>query len=152
MSDTRTPGSSGQNADSSTPIDVPVVVEELRALRRDFDQNLRQLNRAVDRLEGKLRALGVGPQGGDSPDARLKPPPALALRSDGRVLLSIAHVAADVDVSTRERWEGVVLTDEEVGEVRHRVSGACDEAAGHLVGQVLAEGANPERDPDEGGA
>jgi hypothetical protein len=61
-------------------------------------------------------------------------------------------VGEGVDVSAREHWIGVVLTNAEQGDVQARVSEACDDAAGHLVGRMLGQDAQPEADPDQGGS
>jgi hypothetical protein len=61
--------------------------------------------------------------------------PRLALRSDGRVLLSTADLEG-VDLSSRERWEGVLLSEAEARDVLGRVS--FDEAAAKTAGHLIA--------------
>jgi hypothetical protein len=155
MSDNRTPGAAGQSTDPPALPDVSTIVEELRALRRNAEQRFLDFQSAIAELEAKLHAIALDPHGEHasvSPAVRLKPPPALAYRSDGRVLLSIAHVGKGVDISAREHWVGVVLTEAEQGDVQARVSEACDEAAGNLVGRMRGQDAQPEADPDLGGS
>jgi hypothetical protein len=154
MSDVRIPGAAGQNPDPYASMNIADVLEQLRALEREIEQQLPRLRAATERLEVVLRATENEPAGelGDDeesettettseatapdPDRARLPAPALALRSDGKVLLSVAYLRG-VDLSERERWEGVVLTRAEATDARERVSGACDDAAAHLAGRLL---------------
>jgi hypothetical protein len=74
----------------------------------------------------------------------------LALRSDGKTLLSVAHLQG-VDLTGRERCTFVVLTEDEVGRIRDRLSNAFDEAAGRVAGRLLWEGKKGEDGGNEGG-
>lgn len=155
MSDTRTPGAAGQGTDPSSPLEVSAILEELRELRGDVEQCFDDIHGAIGGVEMRLRALEMmfrGTHASGVPGAVAKLPPAMALRSDGAVLLSIAHVDAGVDLSAREHWIGVVLTGSEVDDARARISEACDEAAGLVGGGRLRESVKPEADPDPGGA
>lgn len=155
MSDTRTPGAAGQGTDPSSPLDVSAILEELRELRGDVEQCFDDIHGAIGGVEMRLRALEMmfrGTHASGVPGAVAKLPPAMALRSDGAVLLSIAHVDAGVDLSAREHWIGVVLTGSEVDDARVRISEACNEAAGCLMVGGGADTAPPEADPEQVGS
>jgi hypothetical protein len=74
----------------------------------------------------------------------------LALRSDGKTLLSVAHLQG-VDVTGREQWTGMVLTEDEVGRIRDRLMNAFDEAAGRVGGRLRWDGKKGEDDGNKGG-
>jgi hypothetical protein len=78
--------------------------------------------------------------------------PALALRSDGKALVSVAYLEG-VDLSEREVWSGVVLSEAEASDMLERVSNAADEAAGHVAGRILwmQKGKKRGDEPGEGG-
>ena len=104
---------------------------------------LRTLGSRLDRLEGRLRDR-------EAPGPNPVPlAPSLALRSDGKVLLAVEHVAG-ANIADRERWEGIVLSVTEAAEVFRAMSGAADDAAGHTAGRILWRGKKHDRDPGEG--
>lgn len=76
--------------------------------------------------------------------------PALALRCDGKTLLSVTHLAG-ADLSGRETWVGVVLHEEEALGVLARLSNASDEAAGYAAAGILWKGKRGEGGGSEGG-
>jgi len=93
------------------------------------------------------------PHGEDEPDtARTEPPhvPSLALRSDGKTLLHVAHL--DVIPANRELWTGVVLSHAEACNVLARLSNACDEAAGYVAGNILYGSKRKDEDEDGSGS
>jgi hypothetical protein len=74
--------------------------------------------------------------------------PPVALRCDGRVLLSTADLA-HVDLSSRERWEGVLLNEAEACDVLDQLgfAEAAAKTAAHIITQVRnakKEGGNDE--------
>lgn len=74
--------------------------------------------------------------------------PPVALRCDGRVLLSTADLA-HVDLSSRERWEGVVLNEAEACDVLDLLGfkEAAAKMAAHIITRVRnakKEGSNDE--------
>ena len=106
---------------------------------------LRELLRAADDLGEEANNERAAPDGDQEPPEV----PALALRSDGKTLLSIVHLG-DMDLSTRERWEGIVLTEAEALDVLNRVSGACEDAAGHIAGRMVVKDKARDHDSGEG--
>jgi hypothetical protein len=100
---------------------------------------------SLHRAEGAARQLAQI-RGGPRP----RPVPALALRSDGKTLLSLTDLES-ADLAGREHWIGVVLTEEEAGEVLGRVAGACDDAAAHIAAAILRKRSTPEDDENRGG-
>lgn len=63
--------------------------------------------------------------------------PTLALASDGRVLLSL-HYLAGADITGRERWAGIFLTDAEIDDALVAMSDAADDTASHIGGAIIA--------------
>jgi hypothetical protein len=47
------------------------------------------------------------------------------VRSDGKTLLSVTYLDG-ADLSSRERWEGIGLTEAETADMRERTSDTCD--------------------------
>lgn len=78
------------------------------------------------------------------------PVPPLALRGDGKLLLSVTQLAG-ADLTAREQWTGVVLTDAEALSIHNRLSDACAEAAGYAAGRILWNGNKSDRGENEGG-
>lgn len=169
MSDVRIPGDAGQTPDPSASMNIADVLEQFRALERAIEQHLPRLRAATNRLEGVLRAAenepigeSCGAGGNEAAETTSEPTaldgdergrlvvPALALRSDGKALLSVAYLDG-VDLSARERWEGVVLTEAEAINARERVSDACDDAAGHIAGRILWKDKGRDDGSDEDG-
>ena len=61
--------------------------------------------------------------------------PRLALRCDGKVLISLTDLEG-VDLSKRETWIGLVLTEAEASDIQERLN--YDEAASPTVARLLA--------------
>jgi hypothetical protein len=105
---------------------------------------IRSLGTRIERLEKRL-------EGRDAPDKKRVPlVPSLALRSDGKVLLAVEHVEG-ANIASRERWEGVVLSDPEAAKVFNAMSDAADDTAAQTAGRILSHGKKRDSDPDEGG-
>jgi hypothetical protein len=102
--------------------------------------------------ESADRSASVEPTASAELTESVDPPhiPALALRCDGKALLSVTHLAG-ADLSGRETWVGVVLHEEEALGVLGRVSNACDEAAGYAAAGILWSGKRGEGGGKEGG-
>jgi hypothetical protein len=83
--------------------------------------------------EGREGAEG-GESGerGERPSAEVR---SIAIRCDGRVLLSTVDLS-NVDLSKREIWVGLVLTEAEAAAIHARVN--FDEAAAEAVGRLRA--------------
>jgi hypothetical protein len=75
--------------------------------------------------------------------------PALALRSDGRLLLSVAHLHG-ADLTGRETWTGIVLSAADARDAAEHLSDAADETGSHIAGRILWNGTKPDDDPGEG--
>jgi hypothetical protein len=96
----------------------------------------------------------ASPPGEDAPNTEPPEPPhiaPLALRSDGKTLLSVSHLQG-VDLAGREPWTAVVLTDEEAHRILDRLSDAFDEIAGYAAGHLLWNAKKRERGGSEGGS
>jgi hypothetical protein len=105
---------------------------------------LRTLGTRLRRLEQRLEDRG-------KPDTNPVPLiPSLALRSDGKVLLAVAHVES-ANIADRERWEGMVLSATEAAEVFGAMSGAADDTAAKTAGRMLSHSKKRDSDPEEGG-
>ena len=102
---------------------------------------IRKLATRLESLEERIERL-------DEPDTERRPLASLALRSDGKVLLSVAHVEG-ADLAGRERWEGVVLSDTEASRVLRAMSDAADDAASQAGGAILYR--KRKNDPDDEG-
>jgi hypothetical protein len=64
--------------------------------------------------------------------------PSIAFTNDGRVLLSL-HYVEGADISDREKWTGIVLTEEERLDVLVSVADRADDAAAHVGGRLIAK-------------
>lgn len=114
MHEKTTPAVAGQDIDpsASSPNPLAEILSAIRALgtRMDvlehrFEYLDRDILRAIESPSRPVSADLI-----EAPKGEPEPPhvPALALRSDGRVLVSVAYVEG-ADLSERERWEGIVL-------------------------------------------
>ncbi|HZF48700.1 MAG TPA: hypothetical protein VE093_08630 [Polyangiaceae bacterium] len=74
------------------------------------------------------------------------PTPALALRSDGAVLLNPEYLEG-ANLEGRERWTGVVLSLAESCDALDALNGAACDAGAHIGGRALAK----KKAKDEGG-
>jgi hypothetical protein len=135
MNNVHDAGKPGQGSDPSSTTGDPlaIILEEIR-----------QLSARLGSLEERL-ALQDKPAPGRVPLV-----PSLALRSDGKVLLAVEHVEG-ANIADRERWEGIVLSAAETAKVFNAMSGAADDAAGHVAGRILWHGKKRDSDPEEGG-
>ena len=85
---------------------------------------VRKLGARIERLEQRFEGL-------DAPGTNRVPlVPSLALRSDGKVLLAVAHVEG-ANIADRERWEGIVLSEPEAAKLFGAMSDAADGARAH---------------------
>ena len=138
MSNVCTPGTSGQNPAPSAPHN-PAPLAELLDTVRQLGDRVDGLGQRFERLHRRaLNAIAErSKKASAEPLARhaSRPIPALALRSDGRVLLSTASLAG-ADISERERWEGVVLHGTEAWDMLGHVSEGCDGAASRVAARI----------------
>ena len=96
------------------------------------------------------------PDGGRAQLAELTRPgcvPALAFRTDGKILLSLAYLTG-ADVSKREVWSGILLSEAESREAVGRLSEGADDAGSHVAAGILYPSSKRKRDdePGEGGS
>lgn len=92
------------------------------------------------KLRGSKKSQELHPdkpraEGTKKPSKPQLPIPGLARRSDGKILLSTAYLVG-ANLSGRERWSGVVLTDAEASEANKRVSDSSDDAASHVAARI----------------
>lgn len=72
--------------------------------------------------------------------------PALAVRCDGRVLLSTVDLT-DVDLSAREIWVGLVLTEAEASDIHDRLD--FEQAASPTVARLIAQSKKSKKKSDD---
>jgi len=118
MSEKNTPRATGQDTGLNDPTLHVDIREELAALQRD----IASVHVACDRLHAHVIASHGEREPAEPSEAELEPDsvqapepphvPPLALRCDGKTLVSVTQFG-EMDLSTHERWEGVVLTEAE---------------------------------------
>jgi hypothetical protein len=151
---------------SRLPPITATTEERVIALLHEISSAVRDLDLRMGLLEGRIRAsermaLGTDetqeeeddPESLTTPSAshdveqversdtdHAPPPvPGLALRSDGKVLLSVAYLTG-AELDGRERWEGVILNVAEAWDAIDAVSDGCDDAASRVAGHILWRG------------
>lgn len=166
---------------SHLPPVPPTTEERVLALLHDISSSLQHLDVRMGSLEGRLGGTErnvleldeTSAQAGeadaesltepgaphaiepiDVPDTDRPPPPVpgLALRSDGKVLLSVTYLKG-AELDDRERWEGVILNVAEAWDAIDAVSDGCDDAASRVAGRILWRGktkGEPERSGGDG--
>lgn len=72
--------------------------------------------------------------------------PPLAIRCDGRILLSTADLKG-IDLAGRERWECIVITEAEASDIFDRLP--FEEAAAPTVARILAQAKKPKKSPSD---
>ena len=135
-----TPGVPGQNI-------APEIFTEILAAIRTLGSRMESLEGRLEGLDRNvLDAINAEP----APDTEPEPPrvPTLALTSDGRVLLSL-HYVEGADVSGRETWTGILLSEAESFDALDAMSDAADDAAANVGGRIIARSKKKAK-PDEG--
>ena len=164
---------------SSLSTATDTAEERMIALLQEISSSLRHLDGRMGTLEERLggterNALGAhetsvqsdeedaepltdlgnshGTDRLDPADTDRPPPPVpgLALRSDSKVLLSVAYLKG-ADLDGRERWEGVVLNVAEAWDAIDAVSDGCDDAASRVAGRILWRGKKKDEPEGSGG-
>jgi hypothetical protein len=133
----------GASEPSTNPSTSPDPLVQILAAIRGIGVRLDILEHRFEYLDRDvLKAIGspskpVPARLLDAPDTDSYPelPAPLALRSDGVVLLSTAGLE-DYDLSDRERWEGIVLREDEMFDTLDRLEGAIVDAAAHAGGRL----------------
>jgi len=158
---------------------TPTAEERVLALLHEISSSLQHLDVRMDILEGRLGGTErnvldldeTSAQAGEADAESLTEPgaphnieptdvldtdppppptPGLALRSDGKVLLSTAYLKG-AELDGRERWEGVVLNVAEAWDAIDAVSDGCDDAASRVAGRILWRGKKHDEPEDSGG-
>ena len=127
----------------------PAITDEQRtiALFESISERLRSLDVRFEVIEKRLgyldrdvlRAMGadVHAEGAEpltEPHSDPLSPP-YALRCDGRVLLS-THDLEGIDLSERETFTGIVLSEAEASDALDRMADLFEDAAAHTAGWV----------------
>lgn len=122
------PGIPGQHIAPDTLTEILAAVRELGSRMASLEV----------RLEGIDRDALHAPDAESVPGIEPEPPhiPALALMSDGRVLLSLTYLEG-VNLEGREQWTGILLTEAEACDALDLMSDAADEAAATVGGHIL---------------
>lgn len=119
------PNVSQPSVDGQDSTDLrPISAAEARRYMRDLSRLTRSLERYLDQPD----------PADDEPTIPDVAP--LALLSNGRVLLHVSELEG-VDLSSFDRWEGVILSEAEAADLQDRISHGMAEAAGMLGGWLL---------------
>jgi hypothetical protein len=70
------------------------------------------------------------------------------VRNDGKIILAITHLV-DCDLSDRERWEGIVLTEAEARHAGDHLADLFDDAAARTAGRFLLKNTMRDTAPEE---
>lgn len=164
---------------SHMPPVLPTTEERVLELLQEISSSIQHLDVRMETLEGRLGATErnqleadeasakaeqagaefiIDPaaphsiEGIDLPNTDPPPPsiPGLALRSDGKVLLSVAYLKG-AELEGRERWEGVILNVAEAWDAIDAVSDGCDDAASRVAGHILWRGKRQDEPEGSGG-
>jgi hypothetical protein len=125
------------------------LLEDFQALRRYLEQFLSGLTSVCERVRAHI--LGERDSSAEhDTDAKPDTPrvPSTAITNDGRVLLSL-HYVEGADISDRETWTGIFLSEEERLDVLASVADRADDAAAHVGGRLIAKAKKDE--PEESG-
>ncbi len=165
MSEKNTPGVPGQDP-TSAPInphsDLAKILEAIGKLATSItilEQRFEYLDRDVLKAiraesspvpEHLIEERPATEEDDDEPlvEPGPDPMPALALRSDGTVLLSPEYLDA-ASLQGREVWSGVVLTLSESCDALDALNGAACDAGAHIGGRLIAMAKKKAK--DEGG-
>jgi len=128
MNENTTPGAPGQGPDSLT-----LILTEIRSLSARLDR-LEQRFEFLDR--DVLKAIDAESEAVTDAERASPRIPTLALTSDGRVLLSL-HYVEGADLTDRETWTGIILTESEAYDALDAMSNAADDAAAHVGGRII---------------
>jgi hypothetical protein len=131
MDQNPTPGIPGQHI-------APDMLTEILAAVRELGSRMASLE---VRLEGLDRDVVDTANAESVPDIKPEPPrvPALALRSDGRVLLSLTYLEG-ANLEGREQWTGIILNEAEACDALDVMRDAAGEAAAAVGVHILLRG------------
>ena len=117
-----------------------VLFESISAQLRSLDVRFDVIEKRLGYLDRDvLRTIGAGASAGEEepltePKSEPLAPP-YALRCDGRVLLSTRDLEG-IDLSDRETFTGIVLSEAEASDALHRMADLFEDAAAHSAGWV----------------
>jgi hypothetical protein len=142
---------------------TPSVEENIIALLAELAKSVSSIASRIDTMEHRfeylerdvLRALGIDvraeEQSADVEPHIAPPAPSLALLCDGRILLSTRDLGG-VDLSGKEMFTGIVLSEAEAADVFDYLAQAFEEAAAHGAGWLLRQSKKKEKgEKDESG-
>ena len=155
-------GPTDPSINPTTERDLIAEVEETLAVvdaampRVERAAHIRELVASLERATSAAKRLAAltpeeEPDEEDGPDTDPEPhplAPALALRSDGTVLLSPEYLDA-ASLKGREVWSGVVLSLAESCDALDALNGAACDAGAHIGGRLIALAKKKAK--DEGG-
>ena len=166
MSEKNTPGVPGQDPTSAPSNPLVEILTVLRGigtrldiLEQRFEYLDRDVLKAIRAESSPLPEHLVGERPAseedDDEDEPLVEPgpgptPALALRSDGAVLLNPEYLEG-ANLEGRERWTGVVLSYAEACDALDAMSDAACDAAAHIGGRLIALARKKAMGEPEGG-
>jgi hypothetical protein len=150
MSEKNTPGVPGQDP-TSAPINTDSDLAKILAAIRGIGTRLDVLEQRFEYLDRDvLKAIKspslpvpehlIEERPEEGPDTDREPAllvPALALRSDGAVLLSPDYLDG-ASLEGREQWTGIVLTHAESCDALDALNDAACDAAAHIGGRLIA--------------
>jgi hypothetical protein len=147
MNEKNTPAVAGQEIDPSRN-----TLAEILALLREIGTRLDILEQRFEYLDRDvLKAIDA--ESIAVSDAEPDPPyvPTLAFTNNGRVLLSL-HYVTGADLTGREQWTGIVLTEAEACDAFDAISDGADDAAAHVGGRLIALARKKAKGEPDGGA
>lgn len=121
---------------------------ERASFQRELVSSLQRATWAAERLaqlSGDEAPESTEPEAEEGPITEPTRPHrrSLALLSDSRVALSLAYVEG-ANLAGRERWEGIILSPEEAGQVLNGLSDAADDVAAKVGGLIRWRKDEPE--------
>jgi hypothetical protein len=149
MTNVQEPGVPGQTSEPATPSPSNPEAHTIALLER-IEASILDLTARVAAIEDRVSELGELVSRAQ-PDAPPGPPriPPFAVRNDGKVLLAVAHLAG-CDLSSYERWEGVVLKPSERGAALNHLADLFEDAAARTAARILYKDTRGEDEPAGG--
>jgi hypothetical protein len=139
MSHESTAPTEGQVPADPTAIDI--LEKNIRAVCR-MSACLVTLSERLSLIEERLGARNAETFAGDPPDDdedthdHFDDGPPLAMLCDGRIAISAIEFG-DTDISSRELWTGVILSESEASDTIDQLDEACIDAATIVGGSII---------------
>jgi len=154
MSNVHKPGVPGKETDPSTTTERDLLAEvaetdasmieampavERAAFRRELLSAIRRATWAAERLADMDDEKNATEPEEDEDEPLTEPglTPALAIRSDGTVLIAPQYVEG-ANLEGRERWTGIALTLAESCDALDAMNDAACDSAAHIGGRLIA--------------